>query len=242
MILLAPLRAHAFLSRLRVLAKPAVTGLFAATACSGALADPTAVTAKSPGTLVVVQGAGQSAQAGRDLPTSIVFRVLAASGVGVAGVPVSLSVVVGGGVVTPASDTTDARGEFKAKWTLGPGVADQGITAVSPGIMPVSVTATGLLPTQIVLVQGNNQSAKTATALTNSIIVRIVSDANVPMQGVTVGFQVLTGGGGMTPLTVVTNALGEASTKWTLGGVGVNTALVVSGRLTAVGLTATATP
>ena len=62
------------------------------------------------------------------------------------------------------------------------------------------------------------------------------------MQGVTVGFQVLSGGGGMTPATVVTNALGEASTKWTLGTVGLNTALAAAGSLPTVAVTATATP
>jgi hypothetical protein len=104
------------------------------------------------------------------------------------------------------------------------------------------VGATGLLPTQIVLVQGNNQVAKTASAVTNSIVVRVVGINNTPMQGVTVGFQVLTGGGGMTPATVVTNALGEASTKWTLGTVGVNTAQVAAGALQMVAISATATP
>src|SRR4051812_30403198 len=72
---------------------------------------------KTPAEVVVVQGADQTAQAGRDLPTMIVFRVLDSAGVAIVGVPVSLSVASGGGAVTPASDTTDARGEFKAKWT-----------------------------------------------------------------------------------------------------------------------------
>jgi hypothetical protein len=242
MMLRALWRPYLFRALLRVIAVPAVVALVAMTGCSASLADATGVNSKTPETLVVAQGNGQSAQAGRDLPTPILFRVLSASGAGVPGVTVSLSVAAGGGAVTPASDTTDARGEFKAKWTLGPGEVDQRIIAVSPGVPTVSVAATGLLPTQIILVQGNNQSAKTGLPVTNSIIVRVVGDANVPMQGVTVGFQVLTGGGGMTPLTVVTNALGEASTKWTLGAVGQNTALVVSGKLTPVTLTATATP
>lgn len=218
-----------------------VAALLAVTSCAGA-ADATGASGKTPDALVVVQGADQSAQAGRDLPTPVLFRVLDAAGGGMHGITVTLSVVAGGGAVTPASDTTDSRGEFKAKWTLGPGIVKQGITAAVPGLAPVPINATGVLPTQIVLVQGNNQAAKAGSAVTNSIIVRVVGTANVPMIGVTVGFQVLTGGGGMTPLTVITNALGEASTKWTLGAVGTNTALATSGTLTPVTLNATATP
>jgi hypothetical protein len=91
-------------------------------------------------------------------------------------------------------------------------------------------------------VQGNNQTAKTGTALTNSVIVRVVGSANVPMQGITVGFQVVAGGGGMNPATVVTNALGEATTKWTMGAAGTQSAYVSSGSLPTVSVSATATP
>jgi hypothetical protein len=221
--------------------RPSIALLIAAAGCSAA-GSSTAPGSSSAAQIVVVQGSNQVAQAGRELPTPLVLRVLDSLGVAVPHVTVSLSVALGGGAVTPASDTTDSRGEFKAKWTLGAGSAQQSILATVRGVAPVSVSATGLLPTQIVLVQGNNQTAKAGAAVTNAIIVRVVGNANVPMQGVTVGFQVLTGGGGMTPLTVVTNALGEASTKWTLGAAGANTALVTAGSLTPVPLTATATP
>ena len=212
------------------------------TGCAGALGGSTAATSKTPASLVLVQGGAQSGQAGRDLPNPIVLRLLDASGEGVPGVTVTLSVAAGGGAVTPPSDTTDAHGEFRAKWTLGPGAILQSLLAAAPGVTPVSIGATGLLPTQIILVQGNNQTAKTGTALTNSVIVRVVGSANVPMQGVTVGFQVVAGGGGMNPATVVTNALGEATTKWTMGAAGTQSAYVSSGSLPTVSVSATATP
>jgi hypothetical protein len=211
-------------------------------ACSGLLGGATETKTKTPASIVLVQGANQSVQAGKDLPTAIVFRVLDSAGAPLSGVTLSLAVVSGGGAVTPASDTTNGRGEFTSKWTLGPGVAQQTIVASVAGVTPLPVNAVGLLPTTLILVQGNNQTAKPGTALTNSIIVRVVGNANVPMQGVTVGFQVVTGGGGMTPNTVVTNALGEATTKWTLGAAGANAALVTSGSLQPIQLSATATP
>ncbi len=212
------------------------------TAGCSLLQRTTAPHAKVPQSLVLVQGGSQVGQAGRALPTPVVFRAVDSLGVGMSGVTVTLAVVAGGGSVTPSADTTNAHGEFSTTWTLGPNDISQQIVGTAEGVGAVPVSATGLLPAQIVLVQGNNQSAKTGTAVVNAIVVRVVGGANVPMQGVTVGFQILTGGGGMSLVTVVTNALGEATTKWTLGAVGPQTASVVAGALAPVQLTATATP
>ncbi|MGH7615920.1 MAG: hypothetical protein ACREPM_01690, partial [Gemmatimonadaceae bacterium] len=168
------------------------TGVFAV-GCS-LIGGATAVKSNAPAGIVVVQGDGQAAQAGRDLPTPIVLRVLDSSGTAVSGVVVSMSINGGGGSVTPASDTTDGHGEFKTKWTLGPTVVQQSLIATVAGVTPVSIAATALLPTQIILVQGDKQTAKAGAAVTNSVIVRVVGGVNVPMQGVTVEFQVLAGG------------------------------------------------
>jgi hypothetical protein len=213
---------------------------FAAAGCSAA-GDATGVAAKHADRILVVQGADQTAQAGRDLSQSVLFRVLDSSGAGMPGVTVSLSVVSGGGLVTPASDTTDSHGEFKAKWTLGQNGAEQVIAASTPGVPATTVRAIAIFPARIVIVQGHGQTAKAGAAVVNPVIVRVVSENNVPMQGVTVGFQ-LTGGGAMAPATVVTNALGEATTKWTMGPAGTNTVIAIAGSLTSPTITATATP
>src|SRR6185503_7089376 len=97
------------LHSLRLLAS--LFAVLTTSACSAA-GDATGVSAKTADRILVVQGDGQVAQAGRDLPQSVLFRVLDASGRAMPGVTVSLSVVSGGGVVSPASDTTDSHGEF----------------------------------------------------------------------------------------------------------------------------------
>src|SRR5262249_1279496 len=98
----------------------------AVVSCAAALGPP-AGNAKAPAELVRVQGGFQTAQAGRDLPNPIVLRVVDAAGESLAGVTVTLAVSEGGGTVSPASDTTDAHGEFRAKWTLGAGAVVQSL-------------------------------------------------------------------------------------------------------------------
>lgn len=196
-----------------------------------------------PAAITIVQGNSQAVQAGQDLPTPLVLRVTDKSGVGLAGVSVTLTIGLGGGAVTPASATTDSRGEVKAKWTLGPGYAEQSLIAASPGVDPVTVRATGLLPSDIIIAQGNNQSVKAGLALQNTIVVRVVAPGNVAMVGVPVAFQVTGGGGAFSPQSIVTNSLGEVTVKWTLGAQpGVNTALVSVSTLPPVTLSATGTP
>ena len=80
----------------------------------------------------------------------------------------------GGGAVDPASAVSDAKGEIKAKWTLGPSVPAQTLFASTPGVNAVQLTALAILPADVSIAQGNNQSAKVGTTLANSIVIRVV--------------------------------------------------------------------
>ena len=185
----------------------------------------------------------QSAQGGLALPTPIVLRVTNANGTGVESAPVTLVVSDGGGAVDPASGKTDAKGEMKAKWTLGPSSNAQSLIANTPGADAVKIQAFGILPSDIIIAHGNNQTAKVTASLPNAIVVRVVGPGNVPMVGVTVGFVILGGGGGISPQSAFTNNLGEATAKWTLGPLaGTNMASVTSSTLSPVTLTAFAIP
>ena len=204
-----------------------------------------AATAADAGTnsLTIVQGNFQSAQAGLALPTPIVLRVTAAAGTGVENVPVTLVVSDGGGAVNPASGKTDVRGEIKASWTLGPSSASQSLIATTPGSDAVRLQAFGILPSDIIIAQGNSQTAKVAAPVPNVIVVRIVGPGNVPMVGVTVGFVITGGGGAITPQSAITSSLGEATAKWTLGPQpGTNTAFVTASTLSPALLVAIAVP
>ena len=192
--------------------------------------------------LTLVSGNLQSRQAGRALRAPLVFRATSASGKGIPGAAITLVVVQGGGTVDSASVKTDANGEARVKWTLGPDAA-QAVLATAPGAEPLRVTAVGILPRDMVIAQGNNQSAKAALALANSIVVRVLGGDNMPMDSINVTVQITGGGGAITPQSILTNAFGEATVKWTMGPVaGANTAQVRAATIDPVTITATATP
>jgi hypothetical protein len=203
----------------------------------------TVTAAVEPGALTIVQGNNQMVQAGKELPVPIVLRLTDKAGAAMANIPLTMVVAEGGGSVTPASGVTDAKGEYTAKWTTGPIFAGNKLIATVPGLDPVTIEAVGILPSDIVVAQGNNQTAKNGASLATSIVVRVVGPGNVPMSGVTVLFQVTGGGGSISPQTVVTNNLGEVVGKWTLGpNVGSQTAIVSASVLSPVTLIAFATP
>ena len=193
--------------------------------------------------LSIVQGNLQQAAAGTILPTSVVLRVYAADGTPVSQVPVSFNVMQGGGSVDPATVISDANGEVKAKWTLGPGSQVQTVSGSAPGVESVVLQAIGVLPSDLTIAQGNNQAAKMSAALPVQIVLRVTGSSNIPIPGQTVALAVTSGGGSISPQSAVTNALGEVSVRWTLGPTsGVQSATATAGALGPIPLTAVANP
>src|SRR5689334_3785471 len=184
-------------------------------ACGGDAASAPSDTA--PAKLIVVQGTNQAVQAGKELPNAIVLRVLTEDGKAVEKVSVGFTVATGGGSVNPGSVLTDANGEARTKWVLGPTAPDQTLKAEVAGLDAVTIAATAIVPTEIVIAQGNNQSARVSTALTNAIVIRVVGINNTPILGVPVAFQITAGAGVITPQSSLTNSFGEVNAKWTLG-------------------------
>lgn len=206
---------------------------------TGSACGKAVTAAAAPGSIALVQGDQQSAQSGMELPNPIVVRVLGTDGAPLAKTPVGFAVTHGGGAVSPASALTDENGEVKTKWTLGPGDVLQTITATAGALEPLLITAIAVVPTDLIIAQGNNQTAKVSAALPNQIVIRVVGENNTPMKGVPVAFQITAGGGLISPASALTNALGEVQARWTLGPVaGINTLVATSGKLQSVTLNA----
>ena len=201
------------------------------------------VEAEAVDALTLVSGGAQTRQAARLLASPLVFRATSAEGSAVGGATITIVIVQGGGAVDSASIKTDANGEARVRWTLGPGVTSQALQASVPDVEPLVVTATGIVPSDIVIAQGNNQSARIGVALPNSVVVRVLGAANTPMDSINVTFQITGGGGAIAPQSILTNASGEATVKWTMGPIaGSNSAVVRASTIDPVTISATATP
>lgn len=199
------------------------------------------VEAPAASRLTIVQGHLQTAAAGTLLLTPVVLRVIGTDGAPIGKIPVSFNVLAGGGSVDPSSAVSDANGEVKARWTLGPGAQVQSMTGSAPGVDPVLLSANGILPSDLVIAQGNNQTGKAGAALTVQIVFRVTGGSNVPIPGQTVGLAITGGGGSISPQSAVTNALGEVSVRWTLGPqTGQQTATATAGTLGPIAITAIA--
>ncbi len=187
-------------------------------ACSDSGAGPSAPVAS---TLVVTSTQTQSAVAGAAVASAPSVKALSSSGAAVAGLPVTFTVVSGGGTLSAPSATTDAAGIATAgTWTLGTTAGTQTVRAEAAGLPTVLFTATAVAgaAAQVTVSAGNNQTALTGAAVTTKPSV-IVKDANGnPVSGATVTFSVQAGGGTITGGTATTDATGIATVgSWTLG-------------------------
>jgi hypothetical protein len=219
----------------------ALAAAFVIVACSKPA--PTSPVAAVVGGITVVQGDAQIAQGGRALPTPIVLRIVDANGRGMAKQSATLVVATGGGSVSPPTALSDSIGEMRVIWTLGNATTYQTLLASAGTTVVVPVNATAIFPSDLIVAQGSAQTAKVATVLKNDVVVRVLGPGSVPMIGVTVTFRVTAGGGAISPQSLLTNALGEATTKWRVGAfAGMNTVVAESGALAPATISATATP
>src|SRR5205823_14886659 len=96
--------------------------------------------------------------------------------------------------------------------------------------------------TKLVLVSGNNQTAKFQTALAMPLVVSAADTNGNPVAGVTVAFAVTSGGGSLSATSVMTNLTGQAPTMLTVGATaGTNTVTASASGLTGSPATFTAT-
>jgi hypothetical protein len=175
-------------------------------------------TAGSPSGVQIISGNEQVGAPGSTLPQPLVVEVVDGAGNPVVGEPVNW-VTADGGSFDPAIDTTDENGRSSTTWTLGPDFGANTAQAIVSGIGEAVFTATGSAgdPNDIVIVSGNDQQGPAGSELANLLVVQVVDNAENPVPGVTVNWEVESGEGSVTPLTSTTDGSGRASTAWTLG-------------------------
>jgi hypothetical protein len=168
-------------------------------------------------------GNDQSGTVGTALLDSLRVLVTDAEGIGTPGVSVTWSVVTGGGVISPATATTNPNGVASTQFSLGPNEGDQQAQAEVSGVAgsPVVFTAHShiqpLVAANIEPVGGTGQSGAVGAPLRDSLRVRVTDASGHPVPNVSVNWSVLTGGGAISPASSTTNGSGVAFAQFTLG-------------------------
>jgi hypothetical protein len=114
---------------------------------AASVAFSASATPPPPSGITIVGGDGQSGRVGGALPQQIVVRVVTTIGTGIPNAAVTFTPASGSGQsFSPSSTTTDANGEARATWTIGPTFGTYTATVASPGLPSRTITATGSLP------------------------------------------------------------------------------------------------
>jgi hypothetical protein len=188
-------------------------------ACGGDVVLPEEGEAAS---LVIVSGDEQRGPAGSALPLPVVVRVLDSRERPVANQDVTFTIGSGGGSVAPTTVKSSAAGDAAANWTLGPNAGSHLLRAQTPrggsGTLEVTVRATADAGSGSILVEvdGDEQTGPVNSALADSLVVKTTDALGNPVAGVEVTWSV-SGGGLITPVTVITGANGLAAAERVLG-------------------------
>jgi hypothetical protein len=191
------------------------------TAASGgaSAALPVHVT-QTPAVIRQPAGGIQAGPAGGDLPEPIVVRVEDRTGGGIHGVPVTFTVLTGGGSLTVAEVVTGMDGTASTIWTVGTvagssqqvsasaeGLDAAYFTAIVYGAAPASAAPSG--PDRFLWVAGD--------VLPWEPRVEVLDAYGNPSPAAPVRFTVTSGGGAVAHDSVTTSDRGIAGVRWTLG-------------------------
>jgi hypothetical protein len=201
---------------------PALLAAAVLAACS----DGTGASKAGPPARVdLLSGDQQTAPAGSELPQPLVVKVTDAKGKPVSGQPVAFVVTAGGGHVFAGSTVTNAAGEARERWTLGPVAGDsQRVEAravdQATGAKLVFATFRAVAtPGAAATLSVANPGPGTGTVgqpQSDSVTVLVKDAHGNPVPGVQVTWTA-TDGGSASPAASLTRADGTTRALWTLG-------------------------
>jgi hypothetical protein len=162
-----------------------------------------------------------SGQAGDLLPDTVAIRVTDSAGRVLADVPVRWT-AVDGGSVEAVSARTDSLGVASARWTLSKKTGTQRLRAQvgggsALGVPPVTIDASALAgaASAITVVSGDGQRAAAGAQLPRWIVVRVVDANGASVVGA--ALSLAPSGGNLSDSALVTDSIGTARTRWTMG-------------------------
>ena len=154
-----------------------------------------------------------------DVPTVIVHDP---NGAPRAGVVIVFNVTSGTSAIAGAIDTTNALGIARVQsWSPSPKAGSTtAVTARAPNGLTTVFVATVVTgpPGRMAKLAGDNQIASPQTPVAVKPVVHVTDFYDNPVTGVHVRFEIMKGGGSISPAEVVTDADGNATlSSWTLG-------------------------
>ena len=138
------------------------------------------------------------------------------------GVPVTFTILTGGGILSAETTRTNANGLATSTLRLG---TEAGTNTVEVSVEGLSETVTFTaeaplpppIPTTLSIISGENQQGFIGAPLTNPFIVQVHDQYGQPMEGVIVTFAVTIGDSSLSGTTTITDQDGQAKTTLTLG-------------------------
>lgn len=177
----------------------------------------------APGTVrVLALSDGIVGDAGSTLPSPIAVRLTDTTGRALADVPVTW-VPLDGGSVEALAPRTDSLGEARARWTLGGRTgthrlrAQAGSGSGSRAVAPVILTAAARAgaPTSVALTSGDAQRGTVGGPLARPVVVRVLDARGNGVAGVRISVTPVAGS--VLDTAMITDSLGVARVRWTLG-------------------------
>lgn len=182
-----------------------------------------------PGQLGIVSGDGQSGDVGETLAAPLVVQLSApgaSAGASVANVPVTWTVVSGGGSVSQNVVSTDAAGRAAIDFTLGAEAGAQQVSASAAGASATfNFTATAAeASATLSIISGNGQQGPVQTLADAPLVVELLDGKGSPLAGQPVQWTLLAGdavldgqSGPGVPVETLTDGSGRASLQFRYG-------------------------
>ncbi|MEX2529748.1 MAG: hypothetical protein WD960_03160 [Gemmatimonadota bacterium] len=174
-----------------------------------------------PAILVVVEGEGQMAPGGSPVPEPPAVRLTDGQRNPLAGELVDFEVISGMGRISGSPALTGEDGIARlAGWIMGVENLPQSLLARHGSLQPVEIRATAAAASRSldIVEGGETHSAPAGTPISPSPAVRLRDSEGTPVEGATVTFEVVEGGGTVSPAEVTTGGDGTARLgEWRLG-------------------------
>lgn len=213
-------------------------GSYSLTAAVGSLTPVSFAATAVPGpatSVALVSGSGQSGSVGQPVAAPIIVEARDGYANAVPSTRVTVSVMAGGGTLGGTSVTTGGDGRaVLPNWTLGTAAGPQTLrVSAGTGTVEVTATATAGTPTQLILVQGNEQAGDLGVPLTDPLRVRVADQYGNGVSGITVTYAPSAGVTISSP-SVISAADGMTQVQATLQRVGESAVVATAGSLPAV--------